>query len=240
MQNKYVGDTGDFGKFYLLNNLISNKFQLGVNWYLVDLVEKNNDGKHTSYLNKENTYSEQFNRADSVLYKKIQSALKPGNRSVNYLQKLEVLPAKTLFFSEFLNYDSREEWFKKSCIQLKKADIIFCDPDNGFEIKSCGQRQRKSVKYTFYDEVQKYYSEGKSILVYQHVTRNGNLETQKEKRKDALSSILKISKKSIETFYFGKGTGRFYFLISHDEHLSTFKERIEYIREECQSLIRIL
>lgn len=52
MQDKYVGDVGDFGKYGLLRALFSNSpFKLGVNWCLVEKEDKKNDGKHTAYLN---------------------------------------------------------------------------------------------------------------------------------------------------------------------------------------------
>ena len=59
MQNKYVADIGDFGKYGLLNylcnpsNACSEKLSLGVNWYLVK-DENSDDGKFTKYLNKSN------------------------------------------------------------------------------------------------------------------------------------------------------------------------------------------
>jgi len=52
MQNKYVGNVGDFGKYGMLRALFQNSpLKLGVNWCLVEKEEKKNDGKHTAYLN---------------------------------------------------------------------------------------------------------------------------------------------------------------------------------------------
>ena len=40
MQNSYVSDIGDFGKYALLNALAGHELRLGVNWYL-NADEKN-------------------------------------------------------------------------------------------------------------------------------------------------------------------------------------------------------
>jgi len=53
MQDKYVGDVENFGKYGLLNTIFS-QFQdnivLGVNCYKVTRPENNNDGTHIDYL----------------------------------------------------------------------------------------------------------------------------------------------------------------------------------------------
>src|SRR5829696_4979011 len=49
MQDRYVGDVGDFGKYGLLRTLGAG-LSLGVVWYLVPNESHNADGKHTSYL----------------------------------------------------------------------------------------------------------------------------------------------------------------------------------------------
>ena len=50
MQDKYVGDIGDFGKSSLLN-AVSQGSLLGVAWYKYP-DETNNDGKHIDYLDQ--------------------------------------------------------------------------------------------------------------------------------------------------------------------------------------------
>ena len=66
MQDNYVGDIGDYGKYGLLRNVTAAGLQLAVNWYRVVLPPSNEqddgeciscskkpkqkDGKYTSYL----------------------------------------------------------------------------------------------------------------------------------------------------------------------------------------------
>ena len=50
MQNRYVGDVGDFGKFGMLRCMENSGLSIGVNWYLVEDENHNNDGKHIGYV----------------------------------------------------------------------------------------------------------------------------------------------------------------------------------------------
>ena len=53
MQNRYVGDIGDFGKLGLLRALSSKGLSIGVNWYLTTDESHNGDGRHVDYLAKD-------------------------------------------------------------------------------------------------------------------------------------------------------------------------------------------
>jgi len=58
MQNRYVADIGDYGKYGLLSFICKNTgLHLGVNWYLVNPEEvgenENSDGNKTQYLKSE-------------------------------------------------------------------------------------------------------------------------------------------------------------------------------------------
>jgi hypothetical protein len=51
MQNRYVGDVGDFAKYGLLRQLtMDDQLHLGVIWYLFDDETHNSDGRHVTYL----------------------------------------------------------------------------------------------------------------------------------------------------------------------------------------------
>ena len=48
MQNRYVADLGDFGKYGLLKYLCRG-LRLGIIWYLVSNESHNSDGRHIRY-----------------------------------------------------------------------------------------------------------------------------------------------------------------------------------------------
>ena len=54
MQDLYIGDIGDYGKYGLLRAVTAAGFRLGVNWYRVvpHGRSKQDDGKYTQYLEK--------------------------------------------------------------------------------------------------------------------------------------------------------------------------------------------
>ena len=79
MQNKYVGDIGDFGKYGLLRHLTgmtdnaapSDALRLGVVWYLFTDEENNSDGSGTSYLLDKRNNHKKLRECDAELYDKL-------------------------------------------------------------------------------------------------------------------------------------------------------------------------
>jgi hypothetical protein len=58
------------------------------------------------------------------------------------------LSSNTIFFSKAIPFGTELfDWHSKSLTQMAKSDIIFYDPDNGFEIKSCGKLHPKAVNH---------------------------------------------------------------------------------------------
>lgn len=75
MQNRYVGDIGDFGKYHLLKSLCSGNddkgdLSLGVVWYLVPDENHNEDGKHIRYLEQSASNLARFRKGDPLLFLK--------------------------------------------------------------------------------------------------------------------------------------------------------------------------
>ena len=62
MENQYVGDIGDYGKYSLLRAFSDAGIKIGVNWYLVPDETQNQDGRYTQYLNDET-----FGQCDAYL-----------------------------------------------------------------------------------------------------------------------------------------------------------------------------
>ena len=151
MQNRYVGDIGDFGKIGLLRFLLKNKIKrlkIGINWYLTSDETHNNDGKHIAYLldGKKNHFL--YRECDNALYDELHKIVKPeriDNKTVKAngercVKKLKRLPwsDKVTFFNIFIEGETnREAWFEKSMGELSECSLLFLDPDNGLEVESC-------------------------------------------------------------------------------------------------------
>lgn len=75
--------------------------------------------------------------------------------------------------------------FREECMQeLASASLIFYDPDNGIEVKSCPKGRKDSIKFIYLDELAEAYTSKKSIIVYQHFPRMRHDEVIENKRQE--------------------------------------------------------
>lgn len=165
MQERYLGDSHDFLKYALLRHLhASTGCSLGVNWYLTrpEHVDRpgNNDGEKRHHL-KGGVWRD----ADPDLFDRIGRFEDPAVRMLNNVAAWNILPAGTRYFSDFVPADRRQDWHDAARETLKDSDLIFIDPDNGFEVKSTTARTRP--KYALYEEAADYVAAGKAIVAIQ-------------------------------------------------------------------------
>ncbi|NBJ17008.1 MAG: hypothetical protein FNP40_15915 [Dehalobacter sp. 4CP] len=171
MQNRFTGDIGDFGKYGLLRYVAKSGLRIGVNWYLTDDGE-DSAGNLTDYLaEKYNGYLE----CDSELFKELYRIVYIQNaRTVKRIEESNLLPPKTLFYSKILkaNKAYREKWFQDSLKHLATCSLLFLDPDNNILLNDTGSRfDNEGIKYAFPLEIESYYSQGHSLIVYNHSNR---------------------------------------------------------------------
>src|ERR1043166_7560681 len=156
MQDRYVGDIGDFAKFTLLKALIGSDLKLGVVWYLNAAEETNGDGRFTSYS--------ELREFDPPLHDKLRSIVQ-GPRKVAALEAGDILPPTTLFYSEPVSGE-RSSWFKAALEVTEGADVVFLDPDIGIEVPSA-----RGAKYALLSEIKAFADRGQTVVVYQHQQR---------------------------------------------------------------------
>lgn len=172
MQNRYTGDIGDFSKLGILRFLQAAGLSIGLNWYLVPDENHNGDGRHVQYLQND------FYRAlDEVLWLELKDIIESGQRAVSSLEKEKIL--KATYFSEVLDIAEkprserttiRDAWHRKAVNALSGCDLICVDPDNGIIVPSAKGTARES-KFVTPEELRDYYSQGSSIMYYQHKAR---------------------------------------------------------------------
>ena len=163
MQNRYVGDIGDFAKYALLRRLAGTSseqpIRLGVVWCLYPDESHNTDGRHISYLGRP-----AFAALDFELISALQKIVGSHCRSIASVANARILPPKTIFCDALsclpkgtpatrgdrLLYRSR---WAESCLNLTAAaELIFFDPDNGIEVSSVPKHSAKGGKYIYWDE----------------------------------------------------------------------------------------
>jgi len=179
MQNRYVGDIGDYVKLALLRALaaagagcVDTGISIGVVWWLVPDESHNTDGRHIGYLKKAN-----WRGYDPTLFEYLNQIVTKGIRNVEQLQSAEVLPTCT-FFSEEIplpqdirrRAEERRSWTERALSAIRRCSLVFLDPDNGLAPVLFSVTRKGSRKSVAMDEL-KLFGSNRSLLVYHHQTR---------------------------------------------------------------------
>ncbi len=179
MQNRYVADIGDFGKFQLFRYLFNGtSHTLSQIWFLHPNETHNNDGKYIDYFSR-------IKGSDSELEAIMIEIIQEDKRHVRTLEEMPILERVQFFYPHIpTNYHDRSLWLKEAIHFTKSSNIIAVAPDNGMALKC--QRNSKSFsflslkdkkstphKYIFLEEIEAFYSQTHVdiMIVYQHLSR---------------------------------------------------------------------
>ena len=186
MRHEFVADSADFGKYGLLRALCAEDVQrqesplrLGVVWYL-NTCPPTGQGKGQSggagpskagprqYLE-----SGDGRECDPGLFAALGAIQRPRRLNVAQIKKGGVLPPGTVFYSEplpkggKLAQPERDKWAKKAVDKTKGCQVVFLDPDTGLSTN------RNSAEHARLGELHPYLDRCKSIVLYQHQSREG-------------------------------------------------------------------
>ncbi|UPK27021.1 hypothetical protein [Bradyrhizobium sp. 195] len=225
MQNRYVGDVGDFAKYALLRLLTGrNGLSLGVLWYLFADESHNSDGRHISYLQDPN-----FARLDPSLHKTLAELVAAGRRSVRSIAQAGILPEHTVYFDAPIDRlggpaksapqraRQRASWLKKAHLAMQACDLVFFDPDNGLETASVARYSPKGGKYVFWDELSLFWDRGQSLVIYHHLNRTASVAKQTEALQEKFASRFGADA-FVRHFLFRRGSCRHFWLVSQERH----------------------
>jgi hypothetical protein len=244
MQNGYVGDVGDFGKYGLLRAFclpagdVGRDLSLGVVWHLVPDEGPKADGKHPSYLDPTPANLEYYGCCDPFLYKRLAEIVDTKSRNVTSIRNGGILPAGTVFFEEPLTFDGmphigpaarearlryRSEWLQRALEATAGCDVVFVDPDNGLE-SGTKRHHNRGTKYVYFDELGPYLSRGQSLVVYHHMGRNPKVPEQIQQRLAEITRRLEGCSSPFALRY-GRGTSRAFFVVPTKAHRTVLLER---------------
>lgn len=174
MQDRFVGDIGDFAKYGLLRAL-SHGRHLGVAWYLMPDEANTNSGNRLTYLEQPDAWRSK----DPALFDAISEVVSVRGRAVEAIEYSGVLGNAT-FASERLRTNERKpeavanfrrSWFRRTIEALAGCDIVFADPDNGLcKDDRFKPSQRTSWKSIPWSEVA-YLTADRVGIIYHHNTR---------------------------------------------------------------------
>ncbi|MCH7998799.1 MAG: hypothetical protein IIA91_04875, partial [Chloroflexi bacterium] len=182
MQNKYVGDIGDYGKYSLLRALSgaddNESLRLAVVWYLRP-DDKKPGGNQTGYLGQPDKYA----ALDPKVFNSLSKIVKLKRRNVRSVRKARLFPGEPVYFEEWVPANrklaDRREWLERAVTDVAECDLVFLDPDNGLRLyKGEGLRledEPPNSKHVYFDEVMHYMGPDKSVpdksvVVIHHAT----------------------------------------------------------------------
>ena len=230
MQNRYVGDVGDFGKYGMLRALFGSRHRLGIVWYLVPDEQQTNDGRHIDYLNRPD-----FAACDPDLFEAMKTIIGSGQRHIRNVEQSGLFPPGTIYYSRPLSPDTpanrsasqrtrfREDWLQEAVQTVTGCDAVFCDPDNGLETPTVGKHDCRAVKYIFYDEVEQFLSAADTVVLYHHFSRQGSHLSQARLRTETLRKLAGPARRVL-TLRFQPYSPRAYFIMTKEK---TIPERIK-------------
>ena len=243
VQNRYVGDLGDFGKFGLLRALCSSSepagvspLSLGIVWYLVPDETHNTDGRFVDYLDLSVGNHERFRACDPPLYDALRGIVLSGVRNVTSIRGDGILVRGTRFYDDILTFEDlrgagvrirrlraqrRTLWLEGALRATEGCDVVFLDPDNGLEV-GVGSHQLRGPKYAFFDELLPFVQRDQSLLIYHHVARRG---TALDQVKGRMAQIEDRLGRSAFALLYHRGSARAFFLVPAQRHWEVLSSR---------------
>lgn len=219
MQDIYAFDVGDYGKLGLLRHVMAQELSLGVVWWKTQLGSPGLDGKHLAYL-RDRTYRQ----CDPELWDAMCACVSKGPRSIEALESL--FPEGTTFFADVIPADANRRllWSDKSMASARDKDVVFCDPDNGIAFTETSRSQR----HVSLSELQKFYSDGHSLVVYHHLNRSCSHAEQIEAGSRVLMESV-TDGTPVWSAHFRRGTSRVYFVMPQAKHIDAMKRALQQL-----------
>jgi len=246
MQNRYVGDVGDFLKLGILRLLggslsDSEHSKIGIVWYLVPDELGNGDGKHVTYLEANSPRGRILRPLDPDLYDELARIVQRRPQTVVDIEQSGVLPPDTETFSQVLDFSNlspssqslrierRAAWLEGALAATASSDIVFLDPDNG--IRSATHRvrshQSKAIKHAYFDEITRFLERGQSVIAYHHADRSAALPIQAERRMEEFRKETGAS--PLCALCMRQGTSRFFFVIPSPNHAHALAKKMSLL-----------
>ena len=238
MQDRYVGDVGDFAKYSLLRRLVTDvgaepSLRLGIVWCLFPDESHNADGKHISYLKNGN-----LRHLDPDVHDSLEALVIDGQRSVARVAAGRLFPGDTVFFGMPIarfrkrgrrltpreRAEYRQEWLNRALEGTRDCDLVFLDPDNGLQTETIAKRDLKAGKYVFWDEISAFVEREQALVVYHHTNRTEPVPAQVTRLKQEFSR--KSPGREVIALVFRRGSCRVFWIVLEGAVTPLLKERV--------------
>jgi len=248
MQEKYIGDTPDFGKYALLRALCNKQtgLRLGINWYLTIGSEVDRPNNRDGNKRHHATNQEIYEPIDKGLWNQLNRFQHEDHRSLERIENSGILPKTTLYHSEPLSLVNfrgkinktveRTRWVESGFRALEPVDIVFVDPDNGFETK-IPRHYKRGPKFTYYDEIKGYVGRNQTVVAIQFMGRQvGGVPALASSIRRKLKTKLSIGG-DIHALKNRAGKSILYLIIPADYHSTLVSESLDNFLEGPASSI---
>ena len=186
MQDRFIGDIGDFEKYGLLRALTgvhpqkAPKLSLGVVWYMVP-------DANIDFLNN----PERFRECDSPLFDELHRLVDSNQRTIAAIEQTTIWPSDTKFFGESavrrVPSKPDDPWLDAAVEKVGKCELVFLDPDNGLENRSNDECSRLHCSYK---DVRRFWDEDASLVIYQHQRQRKSQAEQMAAIADELKEVV--------------------------------------------------
>lgn len=253
VQDRYVGDIGDFANHGLLRTICGTPearvagLKLGVIEYYnkpTTTDSKKGDGSKIEYLKVSNNNASAYRDCAEDLYDKIQkrvgkSLVCKTELKIDPDKAREILPVDERYHCELVLPYQRGAWIKSAINKIDDANIVFVNPDTGIATPIMNKKakdfpnRKRETQHIYIDELQEISDAGKSIIIYQHKPRDLRNEDRAEWTKET-ANILRQELKFVchgWAFWWHPLVPRVYFIVARtQEHRDLIEGRLNGFR----------
>jgi len=159
MKNQYFADVNDYTKYCILRQFPETP---KIIYWMLTKDDNETYPRKLSYLK-----SKQCADLDRELWDYLLKCNKNNCRHVSYIKGL---------LGNVVHYEERpiDDWVKRKTISndiisiARKDQIVFLDPDNGYQVPAHPEGTRRSNKYVYDSEISGLLEKNAIIILYQH------------------------------------------------------------------------
>lgn len=217
MQDKFVADEGDFGKYGLLRTLAGiepedePRYRLGVVWYLRSEAK-------LRYLRRP-----EFHGYDEELFGVLLDIVDGQTRTVKEIEQREILGEDADFFSDPLpNGRSRDLWLDQALERMSDSKIVLLDPDNGLPRPEKEAKPERPQRYAYRDELRRFLGQGKTVVIYQSYWRDGKRDEEVHKWRNERLADLDLDERPRVV-----GSDRIFIVLPAPDHVEQIDRRLD-------------
>lgn len=160
MKNKYFADVNDYTKYCIIRQF--HNIPKIIYWMLTK-DDNGTDGRKLSYLQ-----SQQCANLDRELWGHLSTCVSNGCRNVSCIEG---------WLGDVVHYEKRpiDHWVKRKAISSElismasKDQIVFLDPDNGYQVPTHPEGTRRSSKYAYASEISGLLEKDATVILFQHL-----------------------------------------------------------------------